>query len=364
MSTVILGTGTALPAHAITQTAAAAMAEILCCRAEAERERLQTIYQGSAVSTRRRVVLESETITDPLGPQSFYRNGSDRTGLNPTTAERMRRYEAEAVPLGAEAARAALDDAGVSAGQITHLVAVSCTGFFAPGLDAGLIQSLGLRSTTKRTMVGFMGCHGALNGLQVVEAITGADPHARVLLCAVELCSLHLHCGWDPGKVVANALFADGAAALVASGEEAAAEGWQLCATASNLVPSSAEDMTWRIRNHGFEMTLSRRVPSLIRTHLRPWLSAWLREQGLSVEEIAAWAVHPGGPRILDAVEGSLGLSPEALTTSRAVLAELGNMSSPTVLFIMQRLMRAGSARPCVALGFGPGLVAEGALFR
>jgi predicted naringenin-chalcone synthase len=121
--------------------------------------------------------------------------------------------------------------------------------------------------------------------------------------------------------------------------------------------------MTWRIRNHGFEMTLSRRVPPLIRTHLRPWLTEWLGELGLSPEQISSWAVHPGGPRILDAVEESLALPPDALSVSRAVLAELGNMSSPTVLFILHRLMKAQAARPCVALGFGPGLVAEAALF-
>src|SRR5437773_11629928 len=121
--------------------------------------------------------------------------------------------------------------------------------------------------------------------------------------------------------------------------------------------------MTWSVGDHGFEMTLSKRVPGLIAAHLRPWLEAWLRPHGLAPADVASWAVHPGGPRILTAVEEALGLDRSATAVSREVLATCGNMSSPTVLFILDRLQRAGAARPCVALGFGPGLAAEAALF-
>lgn len=154
-----------------------------------------------------------------------------------------------------------------------------------------------------------------------------------------------------------------GAAALI--GGHAAANPMAMCkvqTTASCLVPQSQDAMTWRIGNHGFEMTLSNRVPDLIGEHLRPWLSTWLASQGLGLSDIASWAVHPGGPRILDAVEASLELSADALAVSREVLEQYGNMSSPTVLFILQRLLSRGSPRPCVALGFGPGLLAEAAL--
>jgi predicted naringenin-chalcone synthase len=122
--------------------------------------------------------------------------------------------------------------------------------------------------------------------------------------------------------------------------------------------------MTWRIGDHHFEMTLSKRVPSLIAGGLRPWLEAWLASQGLRRDGVASWAIHPGGPRILSAVEEALELRPEASATSRAVFADCGNMSSPTVLFILERLRRERAPRPCVALGFGPGLAAEAALFR
>jgi predicted naringenin-chalcone synthase len=165
--------------------------------------------------------------------------------------------------------------------------------------------------------------------------------------------------------MVANALFADGAAAVVAAPAAAAPAGaWCAAATGSCLVPDSAKAMTWTVGDHGFEMTLARQVPGLIATHVRPWLEAWLAREGVALAEVGSWAVHPGGPRILDAVEEGLSLPRQATAVSRAVLAEHGNMSSPTVLFVLGRLRAAGAPRPCVALGFGPGLMAEAVLFR
>ncbi len=238
---------------------------------------------------------------------------------------------------------------------------VSCTGFAAPGFDLGLIQSLELRPTVERTHVGFMGCHGALNGLRVARAYADADPAARVLLCAMELCSIHYHYAWNPKRLVGNALFADGAAALVGM---AGAADWCASAAGSCLFPRSAHAMTWSIGDHGFDMTLSAKVPGLIADNLRPWLEQWLRGLGLVIADVGSWAVHPGGPRIVSAVESALDIGGTQTQVSREVLAQFGNMSSPTVLFILQRLREAGAPRPCVAIGFGPGLVAEAALFR
>ena len=138
---------------------------------------------------------------------------------------------------------------------------------------------------------------------------------------------------------------------------------WTLAASGSCLIPDSANDMAWTVGDHGFQMTLSRRVPGLIAARLRPWLEAWLGDNGLSLADVKSWAVHPGGPKIVSAVGESLGLTAEALAPSLGVFAEYGNMSSPTVLFIVRRLREANAPRPCVALGFGPGLVAEAALF-
>ncbi len=210
-----------------------------------------------------------------------------------------------------------------------------------------------------------MGCHGALNGLRVANAFVDADPAARVLLCAVELCSLHYYYQWDPQRIIANALFADGAAAVVGIPSSIAPnDAWTIRASGSRVFPDSADAMTWTVGDHGFAMTLSRRVPGLIGEHLRPWLTTWLARSKLTIEDIGSWAIHPGGPKILDAVEEALALPRASGIASREVFAEYGNMSSPTVLFILERLRSGGAGRPCVALGFGPGLTVEAMLVR
>jgi len=275
----------------------------------------------------------------------------------------MDRYARAAPALATCAARRALKESGYRPDEMTHLITVSCSGFSAPGVDVKLIQALGLRPTVERTHIGFMGCHGAINGLRVVCALTGADPAARVLLCAVELCSLHMRYGWDPDRVVANALFADGAAAVVAASSLGGARNvWNVKATASCLIPDSSNAMSWDIGDHGFEMSLSPRVPDLIAKHLRPWIEQWLARQGVCLRSVGSWAIHPGGPRILSAVETALELAPDGTEVSREVLAECGNMSSPTVLFILERLRKRNALLPCIALAFGPGLVVEAVL--
>jgi predicted naringenin-chalcone synthase len=297
--------------------------------------------------------------------QSFFPAMRDVHDRGPSTAERMARYEREAPGLAAEAARAALADGGWEPRDITHIVSVSCTGFAAPNFDLGLVRELGLPPTVARTHVGFMGCHGALNGLRVARAYTASDPEARVLVCAVELCSIHYQYGWRPDQLVANAIFGDGAAALVGAAERPEqGEAWELTRSGSALLEDSAELMRWRIGDHGFEMSLGARVPGVIERELRPWLDGWLASQALSVDAIASWAIHPGGPRILESVAEATGIGRAEYAISQEVLAEFGNMSSPTVLFILERLRRRGAPRPCLALGFGPGLAVEAALFR
>jgi predicted naringenin-chalcone synthase len=367
MTLAILGLGTALPPDAIDRQRAVAIARAVCCHTEEQAAVLPSLYRQSGIETRH-MVFGRDVIDDVLNKTT--RSGSvflptgrlDDRG--PTTGQRMAAYARAAPPLAVAAAARALHESALPPTAITHLVTVSCTGFTAPGLDVALIQGLGLAAAVERVQVGFMGCHGAVNGLRVARAFAGADPGARVLLCAVELCSLHYHYGWDPKKMVANALFADGAAAVVgASAATGSDSTWQLAATGSCLFPDSEYAMTWDIGDHGFEMTLSTKVPGLIARQLGPWLDDWLARQGLSVQQVGSWAVHPGGPRVLGAVMECLGLPPETMATSREVLAECGNMSSPTVLFILERLRRRQAARPCVVLGFGPGLVAEAALF-
>ena len=248
---------------------------------------------------------------------------------------------------------------------IRDSVTVSCTGFSAPGFDLALANELGMSPDVHRTHVGFMGCHGALNGLRVANAFAGSDPDACVLVCSVELCSLHYHYGWDPQKIVANALFSDGAAAVVGVPAGAQrAKHWELVTNGSHVIHAAADAMTWHVGDHGFVMTLSKKIPEVIQQKLRGWMDRWLAKHNLTIGQVKNWAVHPGGPKILDGVIAALGIPPEACWASRDVLAEHGNMSSATVLFILDRMRKKGATGPCVALGFGPGLNIEAALLQ
>jgi predicted naringenin-chalcone synthase len=364
MAFFVHGIGTASPPHAISQDDAAAMARQFGCTSAEQERQLKALHRLTRVRKRHSVVLDAGS-GDDGARQSFFPPMAGPTDRGPTTADRMARYERDAPPLGADAAGAALADAGCGPGDITHVVSVSCTGFAAPNFDLGLVRALGLPRTVERTHVGFMGCHGALNALRVARAYADSDAKARILVCAVELCSVHYQYGWSGDWLVANAIFADGAAALVgASARPAAGDAWELARSGAALLEDAAELMSWRIGNHGFEMSLSARVPGVIERELRPWLDRWLADQDLSVDRIATWAVHPGGPRILESVAQATGIARDDYAVSQDVLGEFGNMSSPTILFILDRLRRRGAARPCLALGFGPGLAVEAALFR
>jgi predicted naringenin-chalcone synthase len=364
MSLWIEGLGTGTPPYTATQEETAAFAEALGPEDDEQRRQLRAIYRLSRIRTRRSVLLEPPD-AEGAARQSFFPSRRDAEDRGPSTTERMRKYEAEAPGLAVSAAAAALADAERSPAEITHLVTVSCTGFVAPGFDVQIMRRLSLPASTSRTHLGFMGCHGAFHALRVAKAFTDSSPDARVLICAVELCSLHFQYGWSPDQVVANALFGDGAGAVVASGTARSGRGdWELAASASALLDDSAEEMTWRIGDHGFLMTLSPRVPGLIQRSLRPWLDPWLASQALSIGDVASWAVHPGGPRILEACAQVTERTRADFAVSHEVLAEFGNMSSPTILFILERLRRRAAPRPCLAIGFGPGLSAEAALFR
>ena len=355
MRFTIEGLGTALPPRRVSQEEATAHALARCVDGERDERRLAALYRRSGVASRHSVLEDgAEERLFPLGP-----HGGEQSAR---TSERMRLYAAKALPLAAEAARKALREADADPATITHLVTVSCTGFAAPGLDVGLIHELGLPPAVTRTQVGFMGCHGLLNGLAVADAFARSAAGSRVLLSSTELCTLHFRNGSGADRVVANALFADGAGALVGSALAGATPGWSLIGSGSVVLPQTEEQMGWRIGDHGFEMELSAQVPETIERALASWISSWLDRFGIGIDDVKTWAIHPGGPRVLDACESSLGLSSGACRVSREVLRECGNMSSATVLFILERLFRDGAPPPCVLLAFGPGLVVEAAL--
>lgn len=360
----ILGLGTAVPLHGTAQADAARFAALLSRFDEEQARHVSVLYRRSGVRWRQFAVLDVDSVggEHPHALQTLFHETSSESDIHgPTTAERMACYAERAAPLAERAALAALADARLTAAAITHLVTVSCTGFAAPGVDVALIGRLGLPMGVERTHIGFMGCQGALNALRVAAALARSSPDARVLLCAVELCGLHLQYSGEPDAVVANSLFADGAAAAVlGTGDDRSR--WSVSGHGSGLIPDSLDAMTWTIGNHGFTMTLSPRVPGYIEEHLPSWVDAWLHRYQLAPGDVGSWAIHPGGTRIVSAVERALRLEASAGRTARSVLAEHGNMSSPTVLFVLKRLMDEGAPRPCVAIAFGPGLSVEATL--
>jgi predicted naringenin-chalcone synthase len=357
----ISGVGTAPPPLAIEQRKAADLAQAFCTGGAESQRRLKILFRASGVRRRGSVILDSAQQNEL---PRFYRVADNGQAHSPTTAERMAAFAEHAPPMATAAAKAALADAGLQPGSVTHLVTVTCTGFVSPGIDAALIERLGLRRDIERVQVGFMGCHGTINALRVARGLVQGNPDALALVVAVELCSLHYAKGDDPERLVGNALFADGAAAAVIApiASETAPPPLRLIDTGSWQFAQTADAMSWRIGDHGFVMGLDDAVPDLLHEHLKPPLTAWLEQRGCRLDDIRGWLVHPGGPRILDAVQETFGLQKETLAPSRAVLADHGNMSSATVLFVLERWRVAGGSGPALLLAFGPGLVGEFAL--
>ncbi len=243
---------------------------------------------------------------------------------------------------------------------VTHVVVTSCTGLYAPGLDFDIIHHLGLDTSVERTMIGFMGCYAAMNALKSAHHIVRSDPDATVLVLNLELCSLHLQETQDLEQVLSFLLFADGCAACLVSAEP---RGLALDSFLAVNIPDTSHLITWRIRELGFDMHLSGQVPSEIGRALKELGSQVTR--GADPRSIDLWAVHPGGRSILDAVEKGLELSPDALCSSRNVLAKFGNMSSATVMFVLEQILRrAENGQQGCAMSFGPGLTAETMLFH
>jgi len=362
MRMTIMGLGTATPGEPIPQADLFELARLHNACGPAERARLKRIYRGTKVD-QRHSVLSLLNNASPGGIQSlvaFFGRSPRETPLG--TRQRMAVYREQALPLAEQSCRAALRNSKSKPADITHLVTVSCTGFDAPGVDLGLIDALGLDPSVARTHIGFMGCHGAINGLRVADAFARSYPDARVLLCCVELCTLHFQYGSDPQDAVANAIFADGAAAAVCGANEDDAS-LSTRAFYSKKIDATDALMAWAVGDEGFRMRLDSRVPDVVQSQLREAIGGWLQSNGLAIQDIQGWVVHPGGPKIIDAVESALELPADATASSRAVLRDFGNMSSPTVLFIMEQQLRRPAKRPCVVLAFGPGLVIEAALF-
>lgn len=337
---------------------------------------VSTSFTVSGIDTRHTVIDEFAPTAAPEHPVFF-----DRTAgalLSPSTGTRNEVYVREAFPLFVAAARRAIEaDPDIEANDITHVVTVSCTGFFAPGPDYAIIRSLELSDSVQRYHLGFMGCYAAMPALRAASQFCAADQNAVVLIVSVELCTLHLRSSEDPDTIVASSLFADGAAAGIVTARplSTAVPGLRLDGFHTAIAPQGESDMAWMIGDSGFEMVLSTAVPQIIgETIIDALRPLYAREDGLVTafdggtigEQVAHWAIHPGGRSILDRVQERLHLSDAHLHPAREVLRENGNMSSATVLFVLKRILEQEGAQPgerVAAMAFGPGLTAESALF-
>ncbi|MEE2038784.1 type III polyketide synthase [Nocardiopsis sp. CT-R113] len=286
-----------------------------------------------------------------------------------STAPRMRRFQDEGLPLATEAVRGALDRAGVPADGVGLLCLVSSTGYGTPGVDSRLIRDLGMRPSTRRLVIGHMGCFAALPGLAACVDFARSHPEPAVLL-SLELSSLHLQPPpWDTEQFVINSLFSDAAVALVVEGDTGRSADVRsapvVLGLASHTAHEHEEHMTWEVGDHGFKMGLSAAIPDLIAACLPDLVAGLLSPHGLVPGDVGWWAVHPGGRRIIDAAEESLALGPSATRASRHVLQEYGNCSSaglPLVIAELQDTTPLASGKYGVAMTFGPGLTLDTAL--
>ncbi len=330
-------------------------------RDDRERRLVRAVYRNSGIE-RRHSVLRNY---DGEGEGAFFRRDADGGLRGPGTAARNDIFAAESRAMSVALARKILRNTpGISPADVTHVVTVSCTGFYNPGPDYHIVRELGMPDATQRYHLGFMGCYAAFPALRMAAQFCAADPSAAVLVMCLELCTLHLQLTGSEDNLLANSLFADGAgAAIVSSREpEPGASAYRLDGFRSALVPAGEQDMAWRIGDQGFDIALSSYVPKLIGANIGGLVGPALSAGGLSPSDIDTWAVHPGGKAILDQVQRSLGLSAGQVSASREVLRRCGNMSSSTILFVLEEILKRPCGKPperVCAVAFGPGLTVE-----
>jgi predicted naringenin-chalcone synthase len=360
----ILALGTAVPPYVFSQEEIEnKMIEVLCSNAEVtseKKEQIRKLYQNSAIKKRYSV------LPDFLKPRSEWHFwGHDYPSTVPGMSKRNEIYKKEAPKLAREAAEKALLAWGGERAQITHVISVSCTGIVAPGIEFDLVQFLNLKPSVHRFGINFMGCFGAFKGLAIAQAFAQVNPKHRVLLVCTEICSLHLQTQLDSETLTANSLFSDGAAAVIVGSDPQSQEIvlWDILNCYSFGIENSLDKMAWEASDHGFLMRLSPYVPVLIGRYVPSFINELLGSE--VVPSACDWAVHPGGKSILQAVEKAAKLEKDQTQSSWNVLANYGNMSSSTFLFVLEHLYQQQTPKKwSIGLGFGPGLSVEGILLR
>jgi predicted naringenin-chalcone synthase len=359
MKTYIASIGTASPKFKTPQMKIGKFMSEAAQLDEEESKRLFLLYKASGINYRYSVVPD---FGRENGNYEFFPN---TVGLEPfpTISQRMELYHREALGLSLQSISACLNRSNISKEEITHLITVSCTGMYAPGIDIEITEAMGLSKSIHRTCINFMGCYAAFNALKVADSFCKSQPNANVLIVAVELCTIHYQKNKDWDDILSNALFSDGAAAVLLSSKKHNHSCLTIESFYCDIASEGKKDMSWKIDNHGFQMTLSSYVPSLIRNGIKRLTNSLLERSGLSLTEIYQCAIHPGGKKILEVIEEELSLSRNQTHNSFDVLREYGNMSSPTVLFVLERILYSLSLedhdKNILSFAFGPGLTLE-----
>lgn len=353
--------GTAVPENRISQEEHFSILESANGMSREEKLVLRRIYSRSGIEYRHSVLNEFAAADKE---QNVLFHPSGKYPDTPVST-RMDIYECYAGSLCLQAVEECLAQlAGLQRTAVTHVITFSCTGMYAPGLDIEIIEKAGLPRSAERTCINFMGCYAAINALKAAYHICRSEEDAVVLIAGVELCSLHYQKSNEPNQVVANALFADGAAAAIISAKDLGARiKLQLNTFYSEFEQSAAEDMVWRIGNVGFDLKLSPEVPGVVKNNINELVQKLFARSGLKQVDIDYYAIHPGGMKILEACEQSLHVTKEQNEISYGVLRDFGNMSSVTILFVLKRYLDALSetdkGKHMLACAFGPGITME-----
>jgi predicted naringenin-chalcone synthase len=329
-----------------------------------DERKLKTIFRSSGIAYRHSVLEDYGKTKD----FTFYSDSPDFLPV-PTTLDRLEVFRKHAIALSEASVRHMQETfSHINLQEVTHLVVVCCTGMYAPGLDIDLVKRLGLRSTVQRTAINFMGCYAAFNALKIADAFCSNDPQAKVLIVATELCSLHFQREGTDDNLLANALFGDGSAAVMVEANSASKLKLRLESFHSDLSEDGEQFMAWTVGDLGFEMKLSAYVPDIIRGGIADLTNSLLQKIKRTFSDIKHFAIHPGGKKILEAIEGELHITKEQNKSAYEVLEQFGNMSSPTVLFVLQNLVNKLSPQNrhehILSFAFGPGLTMESMLME
>ena len=356
----IVSIATSVPPYKHNQSDICTFANNIYCNNETDSRKLKFLYRHSGIDTRYSVLPDYSMLP---ADREFYEKSEDLEPF-PSLEKRMKWYAANAAPLSVKTIESCIAG-NIDKKDITHLITVSCTGLSAPGLDLEVMELMELNMDIFRTSVNFMGCYAAIHALKIADQISKNDKTANVVIVCTELCTLHFQKENSIDNITSTLLFGDGSAAVLVQHDERAHKGLSIKNFSSLVSFRGKKDMSWQLSSKGFLMALSGYIPDLVKEDFNALVQTAVKNASLSKEDITHWCIHPGGKKILEAIQKSAGLSDANLQYSYDILKDYGNMSSPTVLFVLQKVLselshdNTGEHVTIFTAAFGPGLTME-----